>query len=70
MVFALAAFAIGKHFYAVEVVSRAKKTPAETKDKWAVLGRIAGLFLIVTFFWSIFDQGSNTWVFLRTTTST
>ena len=27
-----------------------------------MLGRIAGLFLIATFFWSIYDQGSNTWV--------
>ena len=26
-----------------------------------MLGRIFGLFLVVTFFWSIFDQAASTW---------
>lgn len=62
MVVAFFLFAIGKRFYAVEVIARRRKTPQERHQQWIVLGRIIGLFFVVTFFWSIFDQGSNTWV--------
>jgi len=61
MVVAFAIFAAGKRFYAVEVISKKKPTPEEWALRRLVLGRIFGLFLVVTFFWSIFDQAASTW---------
>lgn len=61
MVLALLFFALGKPFYAVETVRRTRLTPEERRERWVVLRRILGLFIVVTFFWSIFDQASTTW---------
>lgn len=64
MGFAFAIFAAGKKHYAVEVVGQHHdKTPEEKAQQWAVLGRLFGLFLLVTFFWAIFDQHASTWIF-------
>jgi POT family proton-dependent oligopeptide transporter len=64
MVVAFLVFAAGKRFYATEVVGKvAHKTPEERAEQWLVLRRIFGLFLLVMFFWAIFDQGSSTWIF-------
>jgi len=63
MAVAFAIFASGKHFYAVEKIERRHKTPEERALQWKVLGRILGLFLLVMFFWAIFDQASSTWIF-------
>lgn len=56
-------FASGKPFYAVETIQRRKSTPAEWAEKMLTFRRIAGLFLVVTFFWAIFDQSHTTWMF-------
>jgi len=105
MVLALATFALGKRFYAVEEIRKVRLTPEQkherraarrhtlglllaalgrlasadwpsaqerfrqcffsipedVRDRLAVLGRIFGLFFVVMFFWSIFDQSTNTW---------
>ena len=50
MVIAFAIFALGKRFYAVEVISRTPLTPKERSQRWVVLGRIVGLFVVVAFF--------------------
>jgi POT family proton-dependent oligopeptide transporter len=63
MVFALGAFAAGKRFYAKETVGYVPKSDEERAERWRVLGRIAGLFLLIAFFWSIFDQSASTWIF-------
>jgi POT family proton-dependent oligopeptide transporter len=63
MVIAFIIFAAGKKYYATEVIVRAKKTPEERALQWQVLGRIGGLFLLVMFFWAIFDQSTTTWIF-------
>jgi POT family proton-dependent oligopeptide transporter len=63
MVLAFFLFAFGKRFYAVEIISRKRKTPEERQQQWVVLARIIGLFIVISFFWSIFEQGSSTWVF-------
>jgi proton-dependent oligopeptide transporter, POT family len=63
MLIAFIIFALGKRFYAVEHVSREPKTAVERTEQWAVLRRIGGIFIIVTFFWSIFDQSTSTWTF-------
>ena len=61
MVLAFGFFAAGKPFYAREVIVRAKTTPEYRAQRWRVLLRLLGLFLVVGFFWAIFDQSPSTW---------
>jgi solute carrier family 15 (oligopeptide transporter), member 1 len=62
MAVAFLIFAAGKPFYATEIISKSETTPEERALRWQILGRIGGLFLLVTFFWSIFDQSASTWI--------
>jgi POT family proton-dependent oligopeptide transporter len=61
MVMSLGFFAAGKPFYATETIERATLTPEDRRQRRVVLRRIFGLFIVVTFFWSIFDQSATTW---------
>ena len=61
MALAFIFFAMGKKYYAVEVIERHASTPEERAQKRAVVGRIFGLFFVICFFWSIFDQQASTW---------
>jgi POT family proton-dependent oligopeptide transporter len=61
MLMAFIVFAAGKPFYAVETIKRVALPPEERHQRWRVLWRIIGLFIVVTFFWSIFDQSASTW---------
>jgi len=63
MVIAFIIFASGKKYYAKEVIVRKQKTPEERALQRQVLRRIGGLFLLVMFFWAIFDQSTSTWIF-------
>jgi dipeptide/tripeptide permease len=63
MVVAFVLFAMGKKYYAREVIVRKKSTPEERAMKWKVVGRVSGIFLLCSFFWAIYDQSSTTWVF-------
>jgi len=63
MVAALALFAAGKRHYAVEVITRKKLTPEEKLQRLQVLGQLIGLFVLVMFFWAIFDQHATTWIY-------
>lgn len=56
-------FAAGKPFYAVEKIVRTRATPEERRLKWLTLRRVAGIFLVITFFWAIFDQSHTIWIF-------
>ena len=69
MILALGLFAAGKKYYAVETINRnaPPPTPEQRAEKWQVLGRIALMFLLVTFFWGVFDQSSYTWVYFART---
>lgn len=62
MVIALALFALGKPYYAHEVITHVEKSPEERRQQWAVLRRLFGLFFVITFFWMVFDQASSTWI--------
>jgi len=62
MAAALLLFALGKRFYAREVITRSEKTPEETLQQWTVLRKLFGVFLVITFFWMIFDQSTTTWI--------
>ncbi|MCS6976688.1 MAG: oligopeptide:H+ symporter [Gemmatales bacterium] len=61
MVIAFAIFAAGKPFYAVEVIRRTPTTPEERREQRLVLTRLGAIFLVVSLFWSIFDQSASTW---------
>jgi POT family proton-dependent oligopeptide transporter len=63
MVFAFAIFAAGKRFYAPDLIGHEEKTPEEKHQQWSVLRRLALLFLLITFFWAIFDQSATTWIY-------
>jgi dipeptide/tripeptide permease len=69
MVIALAIFAAGKKYYGTEVIdrNRAPDPPEQTVAKMRVLGQVALLFALVSFFWAVFDQSSYTWVFFAKT---
>jgi POT family proton-dependent oligopeptide transporter len=56
-------FAVGKPFYATEKIERKVATPEETAEKWMTILKVGGLFLVVTFFWAVFDQSHTTWVY-------
>jgi POT family proton-dependent oligopeptide transporter len=65
MAVSLGIFFLGKKHYPVEEIKRGKdkiiKTPEQKHEDRQVLLRLSGLFLMVVFFWSIFDQAESTW---------
>lgn len=64
MVGALAAFALGKKHYAVEVIGQAQeKTPEELRQQWATLASLFGLFGLMVFWWVAYEQNDNVWTF-------
>jgi len=71
MAIALVIFALGKKFYAVEVIDRRTLSPEaaaiDRKLKIETLSRIGAVFLLVMFFWAIFDQAASTWIFFAKT---
>ncbi len=60
-------FAAGKRYYAKEVLVRHERTPAERAQQWHVVKTVGGLFLVVMFFWAVFDQSHTTWVYFAHT---
>ena len=69
MTLALIVFAAGKPFYAKEKIGAAARADDDPNgpSKWTVLGKIGSLFLLVMFFWAIFDQSASTWIFFADT---
>ncbi len=64
MAAALAVFAAGKKFYAVETVGPAPpKTPEEKAEQWRVLTRLFGVFGLMVFFWMVYEHNDVQWVF-------
>lgn len=67
MIIALVFFALGKRYYAKEELGYRKwNLPADPaapsrEQKVKVVTQILGLFLLVMFFWAIFDQHGSTW---------
>jgi POT family proton-dependent oligopeptide transporter len=62
MAVALTLFALGKRFYAREVITRTATPPEERQQQWLALRRLFGLFFVITFFWMVFDQSTSTWI--------
>jgi POT family proton-dependent oligopeptide transporter len=64
MVLALAAFAAGKRYYAVEVIDRKRiTTPEERRQRWQVLTTLFWVFALIVFFWVAYEQNDNLWTF-------
>jgi POT family proton-dependent oligopeptide transporter len=64
MAVSLAIFYLGKKHYPVENVRETKRevrTPEQRRQDRKTLIRLSGLFLLIVFFWSIFDQSYSTW---------
>ncbi len=64
MIVSLGIFYVGKKHYPKEEIKRgvrAIKTPQEKHEERTALIRLSGLFLLIVFFWSIFDQSYSTW---------
>ena len=64
MAVSLAIFYLGKKHYPKEDVRQLAsvvRTPQQRHEQRAALVRLSGLFLLIVFFWSIFDQSYSTW---------
>jgi POT family proton-dependent oligopeptide transporter len=64
MAVSLVIFYLGKKHYPqedVRTVSRVVKTAEQRREERATLLRLSGLFALVVFFWSVFDQSYSTW---------
>lgn len=64
MVISLGIFFIGRRFYPKEDVKAVRQealSPEQKKTDLKITMRILGLFSLVVFFWSIFDQSYSTW---------
>lgn len=67
MVASLLLFYLGKRNYPKEKIAKASEvveTPEQKAEKWRVIRNLSGVFAIIVFFWSVFDQAASTWVFM------
>jgi POT family proton-dependent oligopeptide transporter len=62
MAIAFLIFAAGKPFYAKETIRRVSLSPEDRRQRLLLLRRILGLFVVVAFFWTIFNQAATTWI--------
>jgi dipeptide/tripeptide permease len=62
MAVALTIFALGKRYYAVETLVHHEKTPEEKAAQWQAVGRLMGVFILMTVFWGIFKHYPSVWV--------
>lgn len=64
MVLSLSIFFLGKKHYPVEdakALGKLERTPQQKAEVRATLVRLSGLFILIIFFWSVFDQAYSTW---------
>lgn len=64
MAVSLGIFFIGKRHYPVEdakAISKRERTPEQKAEVRTTLVRLSGLFILIVFFWSVFDQQYSTW---------
>ena len=64
MVVAAFIFGIGKRYYPKEKVqARAPKTREQRQAERATLLRVGGVFLIIIFWWFVYDQNADIWIY-------
>lgn len=62
MTASLVAFYVGKEYYPTEK-KLPPRTAVEKAEDWKVLRNLSGIFLLISFFWTIYEQSANTWVY-------
>jgi POT family proton-dependent oligopeptide transporter len=62
MVLSLTIFALGKPFYAKEVMERRVLTREERRLQWQTLGRLFAIFALVVLFWFGYEHNDTLWV--------
>jgi POT family proton-dependent oligopeptide transporter len=63
MIVAMTIFALGRKHYAIETVKQDNTlTPEQSRERWVVLARLLGVFILCAVFWSIFKHYSTVWV--------
>jgi POT family proton-dependent oligopeptide transporter len=66
MVASFIVFAAGKPFYAKDKIVRRETTPEERAERWKTLGKLAGIFTLIIFFWVPYEHNDTIWVwFIR-----
>jgi POT family proton-dependent oligopeptide transporter len=61
---ALAVFAAGRRFYAVENLFRPPEPPGDThSEERRSLARLFGVFGLIVFFWVVYEHNDSLWVF-------
>lgn len=64
MAAALIVFALGRRYYATEVIGPApERSPEERAQQWKVLVGLFGIFALMIFFWVAYEHNDNLWVF-------
>ncbi|MFH1193783.1 MAG: oligopeptide:H+ symporter [bacterium] len=70
MALSLFVFFIGKKYYPKNEtaiprgkIKKIKKTAEEKQKDDTALARLAGIFIIIIFFWAVYDQTMSTWVY-------
>jgi dipeptide/tripeptide permease len=63
MVAALVVFALGKPHYVDEMPRQEAETPAQRRERWAVLSRLFGVFGLMVFFWVAYEHNDVLWVY-------
>jgi POT family proton-dependent oligopeptide transporter len=65
MVGSLVTFALGKPFYAPQERSRTRYTPEERHQQRQTLFRLLGIFALIVFFWTPYEQNDSLWVYFN-----
>lgn len=62
MVVSLAAFASGKRYYAKESIVQTPATAEEKRERRIVVGKLFGIFALMTLFWVPYEHNDSVWV--------
>ena len=63
MVLSLGVFAAGKRFYAVESLEQPTLTHEQQAERWTAIGKLFGVFGMITLFWIPYEHMDSVWVF-------
>lgn len=63
MAASLIIFAAGKPFYAKEKIVKRQLSPEERAERWKTLGKLAGIFAMIIFFWVPYENNDTLWVY-------
>jgi POT family proton-dependent oligopeptide transporter len=62
MVLSLVTFALGKPYYAPQEAGRPPRSRDERRQQWQTFFRLMGIFALIVFFWTPYEQNDSQWV--------